>query len=69
MLKGIYLTLLIGPGVPIPAPQILVDALSNIQVTNSKDRSGFQISFLTGKNSSIVTTMLPAGFLTPLPQG
>lgn len=66
MLKGIYLTLLIGPGVPIPAPQILVDALSNIQVTNSKDRSGFQISFLTGKNSSIVTTMLPAGFFDPI---
>ncbi|MCQ6957523.1 hypothetical protein [Mucilaginibacter aquariorum] len=66
MLKGIYLTLLIGPGVPIPAPQVLVDALSNIQVTNSKDRSGFQISFLTGKNSSIVTTMLPAGFFDPI---
>jgi hypothetical protein len=66
MLKGIYLTLLIGPGVPIPAPQILVDALSNIQVTNSKDRSGFQISFLTGKNSSIITTMLPAGFFDPI---
>jgi hypothetical protein len=66
MLKGIYLTLLIGPGVPIPAPQVLVDALSNIQVTNSKDRSGFQISFLTGKNSSIITTMLPAGFFDPI---
>ena len=66
MLKGIYLTLLIGPGVPIPAPQVLVDALTNIQVTNSKDRSGFQISFLTGKNSSIVTTMLPAGFFDPI---
>ena len=66
MLKGIYLTLLIGPGVPVPAPQILTDALNNISVTNSKDRSGFQISFLTGKNSSIVTTMLPAGFFDPI---
>jgi hypothetical protein len=66
MLKGIYLTMLIGPGVPIPAPKVLVDSLSNIQVTSSKDRSGFQISFLTGKNSSIVTTLLPAGFFDPI---
>ncbi|RYY37004.1 MAG: hypothetical protein EOP46_04355 [Sphingobacteriaceae bacterium] len=66
MLKGVYLTLLIGSGVPVPAPQILVDALSNIQVTNSKDRSGFQISFLTGKSSPIVTAMLPAGFFDPI---
>jgi hypothetical protein len=58
--------MLIGPGVPIPAPKVLVDSLSNIQVTSSKDRSGFQISFLTGKNSSIVTTLLPAGFFDPI---
>ena len=66
MLKGIHLTLLIGPGVPLPAPKLLVDALDSIQVTNSKERSGFQISFKVGKNSPILTTMLPAGFFEPI---
>jgi hypothetical protein len=67
MLKGLYLTLLIGQGsVPLPAPKELVDSLSSIQVTNSKDRSGFQISFLTGKNSFIVNALLPAGFFDPI---
>jgi hypothetical protein len=66
MLKGVYLTMLIGPGVPVPAPQVLVDALSSVQVTNSKDRSGFQISFLTGINSPIVTALLPTGFFDPI---
>lgn len=66
MLKGIYLTLLIGPGVPVPAPKELIDSLSDIQVTSSKERSGFQISFSTGKNSSIITTLLPAGYFDPI---
>ncbi|MBO9205500.1 MULTISPECIES: hypothetical protein [Niastella] len=66
MLKGIYLTLMIGPAVPVPAPQIVMDSLSNIQVTNSKDRSGFQLTFTVGKNSPLLTTMLPAGYLDPI---
>jgi hypothetical protein len=66
MLKGIYLSLLIGPVVPVPAPQIVIDSLSSVQVTNSKDRSGFQITFAVGKTSSLFTTMLAAGYLDPI---
>lgn len=66
MLKGIHLTLLIGPVVPIPAPQIVVDSVSSLQVTNSKDRSGFQITFTVAKTSPLLTTMLPAGFFDPI---
>jgi hypothetical protein len=66
MLKGIYLTLLIGPAVPVLAPKAVMDALNSIQVTNSKDRSGFQISFSVSKTSPLLTTMLPAGYFDPI---
>jgi hypothetical protein len=66
MLKGIYLTLMIGPAAPIVAPQVVIDALTSIQVTNSKDRNGFQIVLSIDKNSSILTTMLPAGYFDPI---
>lgn len=66
MLKGIYLTLMIGPGVPVVAPQVVVDALTGVQVTSSKDRSGFQLTFAVAKNSVLLTTMLPAGYFDPI---
>ena len=66
MLKGIHLTLLIGPGVPIPAPQPVVDALTGVQVNSDKDRSGFQLTFSVSKNSPLLTTMLPTGYFDPI---
>jgi hypothetical protein len=66
MFKGIYLTLMIGPAVPVVAPKVVMDALTNIQVTNSKERNGFQISFTIGKNSPILTTMLMSGYFDPI---
>jgi hypothetical protein len=66
MLKGIHLTLLIGPAVPVIAPKVVMDALNSIQVTNSKDSSGFQISFSISKTSPLITTMLPAGYFDPI---
>lgn len=66
MLKGINLTLMIGPAIAIPAPKIVLEALASIQVTNSKDRSGFQLSFTVAKNSPILTTMLTAGYFDPI---
>jgi hypothetical protein len=65
MLKGIHLTLLIGPGVPIPAPKLVLDSLASVQVTSSIERSGFQLSFNVGKKSPLITTMLPAGYFDP----
>jgi hypothetical protein len=66
MLKGFYLTLMIGPAVPIPAPQPVMDALASIQVNSSKDRSGFQLTFNVSKKSPLLTTMLPAGYFDPM---
>ena len=66
MLGGVHLTLLIGPGVPLPAPAPVLDALTGVQVTSSPDRSGFQLSFSVGKTSPLLTTMLPAGFFDPM---
>ena len=66
MLRGIHLTLLIGPLVPIPAPQSVMDAVASVQVTSGKDQSGFQITFAVSKKSPLLTTMLPAGYLDPM---
>lgn len=66
MLKGIHLTLLIGPGAPLPAPEPVTDALTSVSVTSGKDRSGFQLTFAVGKRSSLLTTLLPAGYFDPI---
>jgi hypothetical protein len=66
MLKGLHLTLLVGPMVPIPAPQSVIDAITGVQVTSGRDRSGFQITFAVSKKSTLLTTMLPAGYFDPM---
>jgi hypothetical protein len=66
VLKGVYLTLLIGPAVPVPAPQVVTDAVTSVQVTSGTDESGFQITFGVGKKSPLLTTMLPAGYFDPM---
>lgn len=66
MLQGIHLTLLIGPAVPVPAPQAVMDAVTSVQVTSSKDTSGFQLVFAISKNSLLLTTLLPAGYFDPI---
>lgn len=66
MLKGIHLTLLIGPAVPVPAPRSVIDAVASVQVNGGKDRSGFQITFQVSKKSPLLTTMLPAGYFDPM---
>src|SRR5262245_26933833 len=65
MLKGFYLTLLIGPAVPLPAPKPVMDAVSSIQVTQGGTRGGFQITFATSKASPLTSTMIPAGYFDP----
>jgi hypothetical protein len=66
MLKGIHLTLLIGPTVPIPAPQSVMDAITSVQVTSGKDRSGFQLTLAVSKKSMLLTTLLPVGYFDPI---
>lgn len=66
MLKGVHLTLLIGPGLPGPAPEPVTDALTSVSVTSGKDRSGFQLTFAVGKRSPLLTALLPAGYFDPI---
>src|SRR5215813_23886 len=66
MLKGIHLTLMIGPAVPMPAPKVVIDSLTGVQVNSSSDRSGFQLTFNVSKKSLLLTTMLPIGYFDPI---
>lgn len=66
MVKGIHLTLMIGPAVPVPAPRVVVDALQNVEINSGKDKSGFQLTFAVSKDSVLLNTMLPAGYFDPL---
>lgn len=66
MLKGVHLTLMIGPGLPVLAPKSVIDAVTSVQVTSGKDKSGFQITFAVSKKSPLLTTMLPAGYFDPI---
>ena len=67
MLKGIYLTLMMGPAVAVPVPKAVADALTAVQVTTSSGaRSGFQLTFTLAKDSPLATTLIPAGFFDPL---
>jgi hypothetical protein len=66
MFDGIQLNLLIGPGMPMPAPTDVIEALDSIQVTSSTQTSGFQLSFKVGKTSSLLNVMLPAGYFDPI---
>ena len=66
-LKGVTLTLLMGPVAVLPAPAAVVEAVESAQVTSAVgQRSGFQIVFTFSKTSAIAKTLLPAGFFDPL---
>src|ERR1051326_6012269 len=66
MLKGVHLSLLIGPAVPVTAPQSVMDALQSVQGTSSKETRGFQLTFAVSKQSPLLKTMLPAGYFDPV---
>src|SRR5215471_21015721 len=66
MLKGIHLTLMIGPAVPVPVPLSVMDALLSVQVTSGKDKAAFQLTFGVSKDSPLLKTMLPAGYFDPM---
>ncbi|MFB3921951.1 MAG: hypothetical protein ACE145_09525 [Terriglobia bacterium] len=68
MNQGIHLTLMIGPGVPVPVPQVVLDALTSAQVTTTAGQaSGFQLTFTLSNRSPLHTLfMLSAGSPIPL---
>lgn len=67
MLKGMFLTLLAGPVVPVPVPAAVVDALTSVQVTTAAgQRSGFQLQFTLSNRSPLHTVFLLTAGQTPL---
>src|SRR6266542_2196063 len=67
MLKGVHLTLMIGPGVPVPVPQSVLDALVNVRVMSSTaGASGFELTF-TLSNRSPLHTLFLIGGSAPIP--
>ena len=64
MLKGIHLSLMIGPVVPITAPKVVIDHLDNIEVTvRDEGPSVFQISFSLSNKSPLQILFLLTGGL------
>ena len=62
MLKGIHLTLMIGPAVPLPVPRALIDALTSVSVTTpTEGPSVFQVQFTLSNRSPLQTLFLVAG--------
>jgi hypothetical protein len=63
---GIQLSLLIGPGAPLPVPKEVLDALDSVQVTRpSRGASGFQLTFKLSNQSPLQTLFLLAAGATP----
>ncbi|HZT57820.1 MAG TPA: hypothetical protein VFA21_04255 [Pyrinomonadaceae bacterium] len=66
MLKGINLTLLMGPAVASPVPQWALDALVSVRVTTTAGkRSGFELSFDVKNDSPLQTLFLLTGGSVP----
>jgi hypothetical protein len=63
MAKGFYLTLMIGPMVPVPVSRSVLDALTSVEVvtTSGTTTSGFELNFNISKNSPLQTLFLISG--------
>ena len=62
MLKGVHLTLLVGPVVPVPVPQIVLDALNQIEVSAPDEAAGaFTMQFTLSVQSPLHTMFLLSG--------
>ena len=67
MLKGVNLTLMIGPAVPIPVPAVVLNALESVTVTTAsgETQSGFDLKFSLSNKSPLHTIFLLAGGAMP----
>jgi hypothetical protein len=67
MLNGIQLTLMIGPAVPLPVPQPVLEVLKSVRVTSTAGKgSGFQLTFTLSNQSPLHTLFLLSGG-SPIP--
>jgi hypothetical protein len=63
LLKGVHLTLMIGPAIPVAVPESILDALVSVEVVNASgnEPSGFELTFTLSNNSPLETLFLLAG--------
>ncbi len=60
--KGVQLTLMIGPVIPMPAPRVVMDALDSVEVRTSAGAvGGFTLSFKFNSKSELNTIFIIAG--------
>ncbi len=60
--KGIQLTLMIGPVIPVPAPRVVMDALDSVEVRTSAGAvGGFTLTFKFNSKSELNTIFIIAG--------
>jgi hypothetical protein len=65
MNRGFYLTLMMGPFNASPVPQVVIDALTEVQVSSTVgSQSGFQLKFTLGKTSPL-QGLLASGYFDP----
>lgn len=67
MLKGVHLTLMVGPAVAVPVPRSVLDALTTVEATSQDEGvGGFSLSF-TLDNASILPTLFLISGGSPIP--
>ena len=68
MIDGISLTLMVGPMVPVPVPKVVLDALTDVEVsTSTQGPSAFQLRFSLSTRSPLHTLlMLSGGAVAPI---
>ena len=60
--KGIQITLMIGPVIPVPAPRVVMDALDSVEVRTSAGAvGGFTLTFKFNSKSELNTIFIIAG--------
>ncbi|CCG04031.1 hypothetical protein [Blastococcus saxobsidens] len=66
MIESADLTLLIGPGVPLPALRSVMESVVSVRVSTGAALTGFQIVMEAGRTSDLTRILLPAGYLDPI---
>ncbi len=63
MVNGVQMTLMIGPGVPLPVPKEVVEALTEVKViaSSGETASGFELTFNLSRRSPLHTVFLLSG--------
>ena len=69
MLRGVYLTLLVGPTIPVPVPKVAMEALTNVNVQSNSApgaQSGFDLTFTLSNRSPLHTIFLLTAAQIPM---